>query len=957
MPRSKVTPKKSNSRTRSKVLTTSTALVVKKPRITKKPVIAKQKATVFALLERRAKSDVVYFEQEVTQVAPTLQSITVKALANECRVKVSQEMLDIYSSPHRLDLSQARFIEKHRVVAPKQLRLKDEILPADALVKRLHLLDLIDFDRSEILNYFSGLFRKSETSLRNVGGQRSLSRDASAQGAFSWRDVAVIGLVISIGDVIKKTAYATRFYARRHFTTVNDEVVALASNANFDTQTFSQPSQAKNVPSVKSSIAVLDELIQNNSDEPYRIDPILQPRLTPPLSNVGIFSWQFAFKPLVAFAVLAISIALPIKVLTYWQDVSAAKGEVLGDTEIAIQNLEQAKLKIEQFDIIGASDYLANANEKFVSAKQQLDGVSTLIGAITDLIPVNNLFRSGNHLLQLGEHMTAAGERLLSATELMMGKDSDLPLTSRIKAFQIESQRALLELKKGEAQLAYIDTDHVPEGSRDQFETLKTSLPTVITGLESSQEVLDFSLNFLGDKTLKRYLLVFQNDNELRASGGFMGSFAMIDIKSGEITDISTPAGGTYDLRAGLTNTYQAPKPLQLINPRWEFQDTNWWPDWPTSAKNIDSFYTKSGGPTIDGVIAINSDFLGDILRATGPIDMSEYGRQITAENFELELQTNVELEADKRAPKKIIGDMMPKLIDKILHAEPTELLKVVAVIHQGLGRKDIMIHLNNAQDQKFIAKHQWDGRQKETAGDYLQVVATNIGGGKTDNVINQTVNHQATIAPDGSIIDTVRIERSHFGPIDSYFTKQDNRSYIRVYVPAGSTLIEAAGFDATSTIAGLIKTATSSDEQLEIHEQLVTENKARVDVDSATAVYSENNKTVFGNWITTAPGTTRSVVLVYKLPFKIDWKHAKSGKTWSSLASSLLPQNDYASYSLLLQKQSGSADDKITSTVNYSDAMTPVTLYPDGLRADKGSAQFTSTLVEDLFYFIGFKK
>jgi hypothetical protein len=949
MPQAKVALKKTKARTRVK---SAIKPIARKANAIKKPAPIKKSATVFALLGSRAKADIVYFEQESELVAPsTIQSVTIKALANECRVKVSQEILDIYFSPHRLDLSKARFIEKHQITAPQSLGFKSEILPIDAVVERLQLLSLIDFDRSEIFNYFRNALAKIDISLKKSGYQRSFNQKRSSHYHPTWRDRSLVSWVYSIAQNFKKTIYAIRFYTQRYFTKVNDETIPLASMNNAREYVASQKIR---IIQTKSATTAIDELIQNSADEPY----IITPNKYVPSSNFGIFSWQFSLKPLVVFAILAVSIALPVKVLTYWQDVSVAKGEVLGDTEAALENLEQAKSKIEQFDLLGASDYLANANEKFVSAKQQLDGVTSLIGVVTDLIPINNLFRSGNHLLQLGEHMTAAGERLLSATELMMNRESDLPLTSRIKAFQIESQRALLELKKAEAQLAYIDVNHVPEGTRNQFETLKKSLPTVITGLETSQEMLDFSLNFLGDKTIKRYLLVFQNDNELRATGGFMGSFAMIDIKSGEITDISTPAGGTYDLRAGLTNLYQAPKSLQLINPRWEFQDTNWWPDWPTSAKNIDSFYTKSGGPTIDGVIAINSDFLGDVLRATGPIEMPEYGRQITAENFELELQINVELEADKRAPKKIIGDMMPKMIDRMLHAEPTELLKIISVVNQGLAHKDIMIHLNNADDQEFIAKHQWDGRQKETAGDYLQVVATNIGGGKTDNVIDQVINHQATIASDGSIINTVRIERSHFGPIDPHFTSQANRSFIRVYVPQGSTLIEAVGFDATSTITAAMKLATTTDEQLEIHKQLQAEHNAKIDTDSATAIYNENNKTVFGNWMTTSAGATRTAVLVYKLPFKLDWKNSKPDRVWSSLVSALLPQNNYASYSLLLQKQSGGSDDAIiTSSVQYPETMAPITLYPNEIKSENQMTQFVTTLTKDIFYFIGFKK
>ena len=82
-----------------------------------------------------------------------------------------------------------------------------------------------------------------------------------------------------------------------------------------------------------------------------------------------------------------------------------------------------------------------------------------------------------------------------------------------------------------------------------------------------------------GDKQLKRYLIVFQNNNEIRPTGGFMGSFALVDIQKGKILNIDIPGGGTYDLKGQMKKEVEPPLPLQLSNNRWEFQDANWFPD------------------------------------------------------------------------------------------------------------------------------------------------------------------------------------------------------------------------------------------------------------------------------------------------------------------------------------------------------------------------------------------
>ena len=456
----------------------------------------------------------------------------------------------------------------------------------------------------------------------------------------------------------------------------------------------------------------------------------------------------------------------------------------------------------------------------------------------------------------------------------------------------------------------------------------------------------------MGDNDLKRYLIVFQNDNELRATGGFMGSFALADFKNGDIENIKMPAGGTYDVRAGFTELLQAPEPLRLINPKWEFQDSNWWPDWPTSAENIAYFYNKSDGATVDGVIAINSDWLGSLLDVIGPVEMPDYNKTITAANFEMELQESVEIEyEDKRAPKKILGDLAPELVERIFDIDPSKMMGLVTSLNDGLIEKDIMIHLFNEDEQEFVTTNNWDGRIKDTDGDYLSVVATNIGGGKTDGVVDQEIYHKAKISEDGSIIDTVLISRNHFGPIDDNFTNVSNRSYLRVYVPLGSELIHASGFNRP-----LVKEFKTPDDFLKEDQRLFNEKMALTDEGTLTKVYSENNKTVFGNWLTIEPGESQEILLVYKLPFKVDLTKKEIMPTGflGKIRATFSPEYSYDSYSLLIQKQSGSSDDNFTGKVEYPNDVGMQIAYPSDVESSIGGSVYSADLSNDLFYFIG---
>jgi len=260
----------------------------------------------------------------------------------------------------------------------------------------------------------------------------------------------------------------------------------------------------------------------------------------------------------------------------------------------------------------------------------------------------------------------------------------------------------------------------------------------------------------LGDERKMKYLIAFQNNTELRPTGGFIGSFAEMDMLNGEITNIHIPEGGTYDLQGQLTKFVEAPQPLGLINDRWEFHDANWFPDFPTSARKLMWFYDKAGEPTVDGVIAINADLIPALLEITGPIEMPTYERTIDSENFLFETQKIVELEHEKydttseertaEAPKQFIGDLAPLLLERIQNADMKELLAIADVIGDGLVEKDVQLYMNNTSLQSHISELGWSGEQKEAPGDYLQIVSANLGGGKTDSVIDQQVDIDITL-------------------------------------------------------------------------------------------------------------------------------------------------------------------------------------------------------------------
>lgn len=876
-------------------------------------------------------------------------------------LNIVHDLLDVYRSPHLLDLSSLRFIERVRPSLGDIRTINYQDLPAGDFLAKWYIFELISLEQSEILIWLKNFYRKIIFLIRRQIQRVDLSpklplikrENFLNRYAAVGQEITLINFFIFIFSGILRLFlpfYWLVFYLMGRQPWSSDEVI------DFSLKKINLSSSAPALGDFLSAseTSIRSEAVDHFSGRINQESFISKINSRFDWFNFSWFNWRINLRPVAVFAILAALFILPVKSFNYWQQINQTKGEVLGQTETALYNFQLAQEELTDFNFQEAESYFTAAAGNFQSAQKTLNQTGRWLTFFADTLPLNNPLRSGKNLLDLGANLSAAGEFLLRGLNGLTS-ETEISLADKIEIFQKESATALTRLEIAQQNLNKINVNYLPLENRHQFIQLKEVLPSFIAGLDNLQELSDFLSVFLGKKDLRRYLLVFQNDNELRATGGFMGSFSLVDFVDGDLAEIKMPAGGTYDVRAGFKELWQTPRPLQLINDRWEFQDANWWPDWPASARQISQFYYKSGGPTIDGVIAINSDWLSDLLLVTGPIDLPEYQKTITAANFEWEIQESIESErGDSRQPKKILVDLMPELIDRIFKIESESFLSLIKVLGDGLERKDILVYLFNEEWQDFIVRNGWSGEMKTAPFDYLQVVATNIGGGKTDNVVRQEIYHQANILADGSVINQILIHRHHFGPVEENFTEDPNRSYLRIYVPLGSQLIKASGFRQPAA-----KEFRIPPEFLTVPEELAEENKALIDPESQTAIYQERDKTVFANWLTLYPGESQDLILTYRLPFKFNFDRSNDihQVSWfNRLKNSFWPVRDYQSYSLLIQKQPGGGENRINSQVVYPASLEPIYFYPHSLKIEDQNLIFDSQLYSDLFYFVNFQ-
>ena len=626
-------------------------------------------------------------------------------------------------------------------------------------------------------------------------------------------------------------------------------------------------------------------------------------------SDIKVPLWKIS-KQLLVFIFIILLVLLPVKALVFWQSFSQDKAEIWQLGKNGLFNLQSGLLSASSSDLQASETDFQAALANFTAIQGVLDKYQTwMIEAGGKMPIVGKSVSVGTNLLNIANDVSQA------AVTLNQQFQNNENVTNHLLFLSGQIDQTLPYLEAASKDIKKIDLDSLDPEIKGYFKELADYLPKATISLKNIKDVFAVFGEVLGHTQEKRYLVLFQNNNELRATGGFIGSIALIDVYHGKITNLEIPKGGTYDLRAGQTIKIKSPRALSLINPYFNLWDANWWPDFPTSAKKISWMYQNYGGATTDGVIAVNADLLGELLKVTGEMPMPEYNVTITADNLFTTLQNQVELNYDKTSnqPKAIIADLAPKLLEKLLDSKDKQ-KEVVKVLIDALANKDVQIYLSDANLQAKVKKFAWAGEMLTSSKDYLEVVSTNIAGGKTDKDIYQMIEHQAEIMPNGDIIDTVKVTRTNKGELNNPLAgfQGGNASYLRFYVPEGSELVLASGFDHFNSEA--FQGQADAQDDLDI----LSEEKSKVfAADSQTEIYTSLNKTVFASWMTLKPGESKTVAIKYKLPFKMKVGDDLTNNWWQNFFKDNVTLDNY---SLLLQSQAGVKNTVFNSSVLLPD-------------------------------------
>jgi hypothetical protein len=298
------------------------------------------------------------------------------------------------------------------------------------------------------------------------------------------------------------------------------------------------------------------------------------------------------------------------------------------------------------------------------------------------------------------------------------------------------------------------------------------------------------------DNVERTFMFFLQNNMELRPGGGFLGQYAIVKIKNGEVISSYFEDANLLDqkIQADVTPPYPFKRMIQIK--KWKFRDSNFSPDFPTNVGKAKFFYKLAGGNAdhFDGFVAVNAQVFNDVLALTGPISVPGYSAEFNSTDGALKLEEYVEKqyilnpELDTQNRKMIMKKMTPIIIDKLFSLG--NIPKIAELVHKEFKNKNVMVYFSDPELESLAENVFWDGKVAANwSGDYLMLVDANMGSLKTDYYIKREINYEIDATQEKPVV-TLNVKIKNTAPEGDWRTS-DYHEYMRVYVPKGSNFLD----------------------------------------------------------------------------------------------------------------------------------------------------------------------
>jgi hypothetical protein len=513
--------------------------------------------------------------------------------------------------------------------------------------------------------------------------------------------------------------------------------------------------------------------------------------------------------------------------------------KVLSQTEIAQNKVTELQTAINDKD-------LNLSKVKLVELKESVNQIQvsySKLGYTSKLPYLKNYYQDGQLIIAIAKDALDTGDILIAAVEPyqdflgLKGSATDADQTTQDRiSFLTESVEGIIphldsieaKISNIESNLNQINPDRYPETFRgivirSNILKAKEAISEAHKLVKDGKPILTKTSWLLGKDSPRTYFLIFQNDAELRPTGGFWTAYGIIKVDNGKITP--TISDDIYSLDALFSSTIPAPRPIKAYHinvPYLNLRDMNLSPDFPTSIKEFLGHYQKitRSSTKIDAVIALDTQVLVDLVAVLGRVGVADYGN-FTADPdkrcdgcpqiiYQLQWISGRPRNYIEPNRKGFLGPLMNSVLSNAMGSEKEKIGPLAQAALNNIHQKHILFYFTDPEIQAAAELANIAGtiQQVPQNVDYIHLNDANMSAAKTNLFLKQKIKHEI-ITKDGAInhkltvtyINPSKASNCNLEKGDLCLNAPKYRNWFRFYTPLGSTLTKMTGSEVETVV------------------------------------------------------------------------------------------------------------------------------------------------------------
>lgn len=517
----------------------------------------------------------------------------------------------------------------------------------------------------------------------------------------------------------------------------------------------------------------------------------------------------------------------------------------LGFSFLGLNALKSTKVSLEKGNFADAEKAVLDAKNLFSFARKS----SVILSSESGLIGKQDFFNKLNSDIETGENVSTAGVYLLNASKSLTEVFSDnKDAQSNFINASNYLKNALVIFQKEKAQ-------------GENFSDITQKIDPIINFVSNTISVWPDIFGFNGKKT---YLILFQNNMELRPGGGFIGSYGLLTLDKGKVVNFSIH--DVYDADGQLTGHVEPPFAIRryLQSSHLYMRDSNFDVDFINDAAIAARFLNIEKNQMVNGVIGVDVSFVRNILSAMGQVYVPEYNENVNSSNlFQLtEGHAEKNFFPGSTQKKDFLRALLQAMESSLISKKNISYLALAQAVGDSILQKHVLFAFDNSSIQNLFtvngwSSSLWDEREedKNVVNDYFGINEANLGINKANYFIKRSVSQVVNIDDNGSVTSSITVAYKNTNTSGTW-PGGNYKNYLRFILPQGSQIKDVK-------IDGQAQSTINAITDSQVYENKNFSPPKKLEIEK----YDQNGKTIYG-FITTVPiNALQTITFDYNLP------------------------------------------------------------------------------------------